>query len=246
MENSITLRAVKAAIAILSVTTCFGAAARAAGAFDATGDFSIASNPNGVWSYLESTTLFSLSKTEAGGGIQFWNSGLPEPNYISIYKNITSAPIAISTIVAQPGTLVMDPESQTVTVAFTAPTTGKYDVSGTFTGADTNENSHAVSIVSAGAAIWQNTIQTYQQSDPFNLTLSLTKGTTVDFTVGTGHSGAAECPYCDLSTGFEAVISGTSVAKAPELSPESTFTGITFLLGTLVLVQSRRTQRETL
>jgi len=140
MENSITLRAVKAAIAILSVTTCFGAAARAAGAFDATGDFSIASNPNGVWSYLESTTLFSLSKTEAGGGIQFWNSGLPEPNYISIYKNITSAPIAISTIVAQPGTLVMDPESQTVTVAFTAPTTGKYDVSGTFTGADTNEN----------------------------------------------------------------------------------------------------------
>jgi len=245
MEKSITSRAVKATLATLSIAACFGTAARAVETFDAAGDFSIVSNPNGVWTYLESTTPFTLSETESGGGINFWNSGLPEPNYISIYKNITNAPITISTIVAQPGSLVLDPESQTVTVAFTAPTTAQYDVSGAFTGADTYENSHAVSIVSAGTAVWQNTIQTYGQSDPFDFTLSLTKGTTVDFTVDTGHAGAAECAYCDLSTGFDAVISEASVVKAPELSPESTLSGITLLLGIMVLVKGRQAQRET-
>jgi hypothetical protein len=184
--------------------------ARAAAIYEASNDFSVASNPNGVWSYLYSislptTTPLPLGQGTCNGlvGVACWQTGLGIPDYAAIGKNTTGGVFRYGTLIVPTDGLYIDPESYTAILSFTAPQAGTYSIAGDFTGVDTNENSHPVQILDNGVSIFNNTIGSYGQDDPFNLIETLNPGDTIDFEVLTGSTG---CSYCDLSTGLDVTI----------------------------------------
>jgi hypothetical protein len=183
--------------------------------YNAVNDFSIASNPNGVWSYLVSGAPLSTSGHNYGGGqsgLDYWWSAQPVPNSEAIFKNVTGSPTQLLTIVLPPGYLGMDPEAASnVDLRFTVPSTGNYSISGNFLGIDTNEQSHPVEILDGGTAIFNGTISSYGQTDPFSLSETLTAGTVIDFENLTGSS------FYYLSTGLELnITSGATNTPEPQ------------------------------
>jgi hypothetical protein len=185
--------------------------------YSAASDFSISSNPNGVWSYLYSNTL--LSSTLSPGTWEAWWSGGAVPNSI-IVGQATSGSVSDGTVQFGTSYLTMDPESQTVDVRFTAPFAGTYTITGEFFGADNQNNcspncaAHPVLITDSlsGTIFGPETISTYLQTYTFSLTETLVAGELVNFIAETGTSGG--CSYCNLSTGLEATISSTPLPSA--------------------------------
>lgn len=198
--------------------------------YSAAGDFSLASNANGVWSYLYSNTL--LPNTQTNAGVEDWWSGQGEPNSIIVGHAVSSA-TSVGTVQFGTNYLTLDPESQTVDVRFTAPSTGVYTITGQFSGADSQTNcggncaAHPVLITDSvdGTIFGPNTISTDLQTYAFNLVVSLTAGEKVDFLAQTGTSGG--CKYCNLSTGLQATISSTPL-PATWLMLLSGFVGLGF------------------
>ena len=185
--------------------------ARAA-TYNAVDDFSIVSNPNGVWSYVSAGTLLSTSGHNFGGGttgLDYWWTAEGAPNSEAVIKNITRGPVSILTIVLPPTYLGLEAEGADADLRFTAPSTGTYSFSGNFLGIDTNEQSHPVEILDNGSLIFSGNINTYGQTDAFGLSESLHTGDVLDFESLTGAN------YFYLSTGLAVTIS-TGQATAPE------------------------------
>jgi len=174
-------------------------------------DFSVASNPNGVWTYEHS----GIAYTGAQGfpnllpGVPAWWTGLSVPNSLIIGQNVTGSSVTSSTITIPNNTLWMDPESGSVSVVFTAPLAGVYAISGDFRGIDTVGNSHPVSIFDNGVSVFSAAIAGFGADDSFSLSESLSAGDTISFTVGTG-SASSSCSYCFLSTGLDGTITLSS------------------------------------
>ncbi len=170
-------------------------------------DFSVVSNPNGVWSYLLSGTLFPLSDGFTGmcGGTTIdcavWSNGLPIPNNMSIARNIGTGPLhPNSTVYIPTNYLNLDPESGSLAVVFTAPSSGFYQFAGQFLGDDLFSNIHPVSVTENGStSLFASSIGAFGQMDPFDLMLTLNAGDAIAFGVGTGFFG---CSFCNLSTGL--------------------------------------------
>jgi hypothetical protein len=203
--------------AALVTALALSSAANAMTSFDAAADFSLASNPNGVWSYLYSNTL--LPSAQTSGNTEYWWSNQSVPNSIIVGRAITGT-AASGTVQFGDSYLTMDPESQTVTVRFTAPSAGAYLISGMFFGADDQTNcgnscaAHPVLITDSvdGTIFGPSSISSYLQSYAFNLNVTLAAGETVDFIAQTGTNGG--CAYCNLSTGLQATISETPLPAA--------------------------------
>ena len=181
--------------------------------YDAVAGFSATTNPGTVWSYLYTDSLQTTPALlpitrNLAPGVNVWWTGGTVPNSVIVGLNSSGSPFTSSTAVYPVNELTMDPESGSAIVQFTAPAAGMYEISGEFTGIDTNGNSHPVEILDNGMQIFAGTISQYGMSDPFNLSESLQAGGTVDFEVLTGSQG---CSYCDLSTGLAA-----TVTKVPE------------------------------
>jgi hypothetical protein len=191
--------------------TLFSGSARAT-TYNAVNDFSLASNPNGVWSYLASGTPLGTPAVNFGGasGLDAWWSAEAEPNSESVFKNITSSPVTLLTIVVPPGYLGMDPESSSnIDVRFTAPSAGTYTISGSFLGIDLDENPHPVEVLDNGAVVFSGTMGAYGQSDSFTLSESVHRGDVLDFESLTGST------YSYLSTGLAVTITPAG-ATTPE------------------------------
>jgi uncharacterized protein (TIGR03437 family) len=176
--------------------------------YNAATDFSLSSNPNGVWSYLSSGSLLP-SPVIGGGATAGWNEwwdGKAVPNSADIGANVSGKTLTISNTVVMPtNVLQMDPEATSnVAVRFTAPASGTYSIIGNFLGIDTSQKLHPVEIMHNGVAIFTNTISVFNQNDAFNLTETLSAGDFIDFVNGTGST------YENLSTGLSVTIS-TSV-----------------------------------
>ncbi len=182
------------------------------------------SNPNGAWTYNYNGIAFTGSQgvsNFAGMGLPGWWTGQPIPNSLIIVQNVTGSTVNYLTIQDPTNTLWLDPESGNASVVFTAHSAGTYAITGAFLGIDTGENSHPVEILDNGSVIWNGTISSFGGNDPFNLSKSLSAGSTITFLVGTGSSG---CYYCNLSTG----LNGT-ITKSTTTVPEP---GTLMLLGT--------------
>ncbi len=124
---------------------------------DAVGDFSTASNPNGVWSYSAAGAL--LTQVSTGTGFVDWNDGENSPNYAYVAQNTSGSTISDLTIVDPTDALWLDPQGKpSVDVIYTAPTAGFYTISGQFLGIDTGENAHPVAITANGATVFDSTI----------------------------------------------------------------------------------------
>jgi MYXO-CTERM domain-containing protein len=201
MNKSIQI--LRSAVCLTVAVLAFGCVANAS-IYSAVGDFSIAGNPNGVWSYDYSGVRFS----QVGGsvpGFNYWWDGQGEPDSSIVGLNVSGSPIPYLPGLTLPTNyLVMDPEGNSdVEVLFTAPTAGSYSITGNFLAIDANEHDHAVGIFDNGNSIFSSTISSYGQSDGFSLNETLNAGDTIGFVVDTGYDGI----YYNLSTGLAATIS---------------------------------------
>src|ERR1700690_3970802 len=110
-------------------------------AFDAAGNFSTGSNPNGTWSYgysygVGSTFILDTTKTTSYAGLALagWMGNLNPAfgaNYPLAVKNFTSHPVANNnTTVLQPGQLGLQPDASNVVsiVRWTAPFSGAFNI----------------------------------------------------------------------------------------------------------------------
>ncbi len=197
-------------ICLIIAMLAFSCAA-SADSFSAVDDFSLAANPNGVWTYDYTNTLLPNAVTGTGAltGFNYWWDGQSEPNSSIVGENVSGSPITYETTLVLPTDyLVLDPEGNSdVEVLFTAPTAGNYSITGNFLGVDGLENEHPVEILDNGISIFTDTISSVNQSDPFSLNETLNAGDTIGFDVDTGSV------YYNLSTGLSATI--TSSAPEP-------------------------------
>jgi len=113
--------------------------------YDAVRDFSIASNPNGVWSYGYLTQLgtplilYTFSESKCVGGLSCWaQPGVPYPYLPAVGHNDTNQTFCFLTNCFAPKFLWSQPgyNGNLSVVRWTAPTPGKWLVSGAVMGED--------------------------------------------------------------------------------------------------------------
>jgi len=206
-----------------------GVTALASGAwattYSAVNDFSIASNPNGVWSYIYTpftppTSPSVLLPTTVGspGSLEGWEivTGGETGNVI---MNDSGTTQTYSTIVQPTNELNLGPGAEfSVGVAFTAPVAGLYSITGDFVELDTFATDHAdVAIKVGGTGVYSDTLTSYGQDDPFDLLETLTLGESVHFfDVG----GCGGITLCNGDAGLDVTITNgiSSVPEPPTLA----------------------------
>jgi uncharacterized repeat protein (TIGR01451 family) len=192
---------------------------------DFAASFSGTSNPNGVWSYgqfVESTSTFTLLPGQNAAfptcGLPYWSgSGYPD-----VVANNSGTTVSCGTVTIPNDTLWMHPMNMAGTdsdVRFTAPASGTYEITGSFSALDTTTTLN--SILVNGTSAFSTSIcnpgngQTCQPTNtraPFSVVKTLSAGNTVDFIVNccsgpdqsflfdsTGLSGAIDSNLTGLS-----------------------------------------------
>jgi len=182
--------------------------------YDAVKDFSIQSNPNGVWSYgWESTlgstlNLYTVTDTTSVPGISAWLASgtyFADPPYVA--HNDTGKQICPSSFCLPPTYLHLHPgpSGQLSVVRWTAPSSGRFIVQAGFVGLDyagpTSTYVHV--LLNSKKSLLTAPITKYQwplSCDPRGFTVSA--GDTIDFIVDWGK----DANYGFDSTGIEGKI----------------------------------------
>jgi hypothetical protein len=171
--------------------------------YNAAKDFSLAANPNGVWSYMSGApgAAPSLLKNKGtgplepgAGAVSFWNTGARSWDaYYGIFANLGTAPVTVSQgLVLPPGTLVLHPANKAGTPAvlrFLAPAAGEYAVDATFTTLDAQAKKTDIALKINGAEALRKGLQGSNAKESFQKTVKLEAGQAVDFVVGNGGDG---------------------------------------------------------
>jgi hypothetical protein len=109
--------------------------------YNAVTDFSLASNPNGAWSYgygTAGTSFTAMQNSFTGGFIgnpnfRYWQSSAPVAHTPLVAANTGGTTISFSTLISPNDVLLIHPGNQTdVIVRWTAPSAGYYQYSGLF------------------------------------------------------------------------------------------------------------------
>ena len=192
--------------------------------YDAAGDFSIAGNPNGAWSYGWSPSL--------GGEFDKYvstRSGHPHPEPQSwdgpissffpvISKNISNATVVVGTVTWQPGQMVNHPGpgGEYSVLRWTAPKAGEVEFSASFSGADSTTTDVHVLFNDTAIPDCDGNVDGFGPGPTFSQSLVVEIGDTIDFVVGFGN-GIAN--YSNDSTGVDAHITyADENPPAPDLS----------------------------
>jgi hypothetical protein len=176
--------------------------------YSAANDFSLASNPNGVWRYgTTGTTLTGPLTTfattaSAIAGIPNWDGWMgTQPmfgnNYPFDAKYSGATPGTANDIVLLPGMLTQHPapDGAYSVIRFTAPTTGIYLLSAVFEGREfqgQGPGTHAdVHILRNGVALFNGAVNGFGPSSDqiFATSLNLNASDLLDFSVGFGSDG---------------------------------------------------------
>jgi hypothetical protein len=198
-----------------------------ASSFDAATDFSLASNPNGAWSYGYSTTLGgafildTITSTTTFGNSNFSSRqgnvvcGFCGPeSYPVVFKNTASTTQTAGTVNLLAGELALHPASngEFAIVRFTAPTAGLFTIASTFEGRDVGGPASPtgtttdVHVLLNNSPLFDGEVTgfgtTSDQSFSPPLPLPLSAGNTLDFVVGIGVDGN----FFDDATGLSATI----------------------------------------
>jgi hypothetical protein len=233
--------------AILAAALSTAAPASAA-TYDAVGDFSIASNPNGVWAYGTgvagtSFTAMTVNGTSLLGSNSFdyWQGDNPVDFVPLVGKNVGADPFIFSTVLVPTGVLEVHPGQGTDTIVqFIAPTAGKYTLSTNFELLDDSPTGVIAEVYDNGTQLFSDTLtgpganestETPGQSTAFSDTLSLKAGDTLSFAVNNDGN------FLDDSTGLTATIS----SAVPE--PASWALMLVGFGGLGVAMRARRTKR---
>lgn len=192
--------------------------------YNAALDFSATNNPNGVWSYGQTTTLTGspfvlyvynspdLIDAPPANLLNMWHNG-PGGSYgvPAVMFNPTPSPLSAAGFTFQPGQLGLHPGpvGEYSVVRFTASYTTNYSLSATFRTLDPIGGSTDVHVLVNDIPIYNSEVD-LGASDSFNAIVSLNAGDVVDFKVGWGSNMA----YNSDSTGLDAVL----IAAVPEPS----------------------------
>lgn len=214
---------------VTMLTTMALAPTAYASSFDAATDFSLGSNPNGVWSYGYSSTLGGpftpdiITKTTTAGNNNFssWQGndmscGFCGPEIFPlVVKNTASTEQVTGTVDLLAGELALHPAAngEFAIVRFTAPTAGLFTIASTFEGRDVGGpqsptgTTTDVHVLLNNAPLFTGEVTgfgaTSDQSFSPPLPLPLSAGDTLDFVVGVG----VDRNFFDDLTGLSATIS---------------------------------------
>jgi hypothetical protein len=176
-------------------------------------NFTITTNPNGAWSYGWEGSLgapfsiYPLTDTTSVPGMNAWlEDGTYPFNPPYVARNVTTKTICYETYCVPVTYLQFHPSSddQYSVVRWTAPAQGVYTLEGAFVGLDsggpTTTDVHV--LVNSTVSLFQGEISSFDQPLPFQETVALRAGDTVDFAVGFGSDGN----YLNDSTGIRCLI----------------------------------------
>jgi hypothetical protein len=193
-----------------------------AAVYDAFGDFSIASNPNGVWSYGEGVAGISFTpfvNSFSGPSFDYWQGSFPQAFAPNVIKNTSGSAFLTSTAVLPTNVLTIHPGPvNDVIVRFTAPTAGLYTYSGRFQVQDIFPTGIFGLIFHDGAQLFNGPLVgppanagTLQPGGTltFGGSVLLAAGDNLAFAVNNGGS------FLNDTTGFSATIT-SQVAPVPE------------------------------
>ena len=167
--------------------------------FDAVRDFSLNSNPTGVWSYGWETsargplTLYPEASSACITGMGFWYAS-PKCYPPLVAHNDTDQQICWATLCVPPKYLILHPgpTGQMTVVRWTAPSDGLYGIRGKIEGLDyagpTSTGFYAV--MNSKVFLVRATIDSYKSPIIFHHRRRLLAGQTIDFVVdwGTNHN----------------------------------------------------------
>ena len=202
--------------ALAAGLTLGGAQAHAA-VFDAVGDFSTTSNPNGAWTYGHGTagasfTAYTAFEPDSGvTALGEWNSSGGSPPYVGV--NTSGAAVSSLSVFLPTGVLDLHPGSDIgddTIVQWTAPTAGTFRYSGFFELLDVGPTGVIGEVLKNGVTLYSGELlgPGADQSAPavggmesFLGYATLNAGDTLSFAVN--NDGV----YFNDSTGFNATIS---------------------------------------
>lgn len=230
-------------ISSFTALLCFAVAALpyAASAYDAAADFSIGSNPNGVWSYgwsvsLGSTFNLDTASTNAQYGLSGLNGwlGNQTPEGIPyILRNTTANPILVAGATTyQPGQLALNMNgSQYAVLRWTAPSSGLFTIAATFSGLSSVGDSSDVHILLNGVSLFDSAVNGSPSPTPYSGIQNVAAGDHIDFAVGFGSNGNDHEDTTGLAASIVAVpcpnIIGTWSGQVNVANPFSGYTKTT-------------------
>ena len=183
--------------------------------YNASADFSLASNPNGVWTYGDETTLGATlnnyDKTFIHSGIVEWNS-LAFDQAPLVANNPTNAPIQVGTVIVPAHSADFHPgeNGEFSVFRFTTLAAGTYALAASFYPNDIFPGGTDVHILDNGVSLFAGVVDG-SHSPTYSNTLALAAGDIIDFAVGFGLDG----DWSLDSTGIIATLT-TGVNPVPE------------------------------
>lgn len=177
--------------------------------YDAVRDFSIGSNPNGIWSYgWESSlggpfNLYTLTDTTSSSGMSVWyksgDSFCSNNNcWPVVGHNDTTKPVCVSiSTCVPPQYLFLHPSQigELAVVRWTAPSAGRFLIAGQFMGIDfagpTTTDVHV--LLNSKNSLLNGPITSYNWPLTFKTIVRVAAGDTVDFAVGYGQDRDLNC-----------------------------------------------------
>ena len=204
----------KTFLSVLVLALLLTGLASATTIYDAAADFSLAGNPNGVWSYGYETTLGgtftaftdSTNAFMGNGSLSAWyipNSELA-PDLPAVIKNTSGSTLTWITVVQPADMLDLHPGQfgELSVVRFTAPANATYILSGLVQGLDTGNTTTDIFAEINGAPAGNAPIYSFGATAEIHGTLALSAGDKVDFLVDYGTDGN----FYNDSTGLQLTV----------------------------------------
>jgi hypothetical protein len=179
--------------------------------YDAVRDFSIISNPNGVWSYGweaslgAALNLYTVTDVTSVPGISAWlatGTFLRNPPLVA-HNDTTSVICPLSAFCVPPEYLDLHPgiNNEVSVVRWTAPSSGRFRVQGAVAGLDYQGPTTTTfyEVLNSHRILFTAPIDSYHEPVLFQNLLSVSAGDIVDFAVDFGQDGN----YIDDSTGIQ-------------------------------------------
>jgi hypothetical protein len=178
--------------------------------YDAVKDFSIISNPNGVWSYGWQSSLgsplnpYAVTDTTTVSGMSAWlESGTYSGNPPFVAHNDTNMVICFGTFCVPRSYLHLHPglNNEVAVVRWTAPSSGSFRLQGAVAGLDFQFPTTTTFYVvfNSNRFLFSATIYSYKSPLSFHHVLTVSAGDTLDFAVDFGQDGS----YLGDSTGIQ-------------------------------------------
>jgi hypothetical protein len=172
--------------------------------YDAVRDFSIISNPNGVWSYGweaslgSALNLYTVTDVTSVPGMSAWlASGTYYVNPPYVAHNDTSSVICIANngVCIPPKYLHVHPgiNNELTVVRWTAPTSGNFKIEGAAVGLDRSGATTTILwVLFNSGPLFATPVDNYRSEFFFQLpcALAMSAGDTVDFAVDFGEDGS--------------------------------------------------------